>query len=1616
MSALQFALDAFLEAARQEEDFTNAGEFEPSAEAFLSQFYNDAMENEFLDYRLDDLIALARDLWMFGDLRKPGEILLDVSTAATPLGSDKRDTAIKVITDDMSFLVDSLASAVSAMGVNVNGLFHPIAEGARLDNGRWVMDASGGEDVVESMILIMVSPQTKRQQTRLKEELSRTLNEVRAINTDFLPLVQSVRSVAEELKHSSAKIDTEDKDEAVAFLDWLADGNFVLFGARRYDFTKSAVEGKDGPDYAQPLVVEGQSLGLLRDPSVQILRQSSEPAAIASNVKAFLEQGGPVTVAKSNVFTRVHRRVRMDYISVKHYSKTGNIVGETRYIGLFTSEAYNRSPRFVPLLRRKVEQVLKQSRWPEGSHSAKRLDFVLSTYPRDELFQTDTEELLRISTGVAQAFDRPRARLFVRRDRFDRFASALVYVPREQYNTRVRERIGHALKTAFNGRVSAFYPQYNDSALARVHFIIGMNPDTGAHPDLAALENDIALIAKPWLDGVGQLAEDNEAAQFLISQYQGAFSLSYQDVFSPAEALADIVVCETLTEDNPIDLKMQPSVNTESGTFRAKIYQRAERLEPSRVMPVFENYNCHIVQETGYKVSRKNEEVVWIHDFEFRLDFTPDNPGELAKTFEAAFLSTWKGLNEDDGFNRLILPQNANWRDIAFLRLIAAYRRQTGLDPSQATQIEALERYPALTRKLLAMFHAKFDPAAFADGGDRRKAVEAIKSDILAGLNDVSSLDHDRVIRRLCDLIEAGLRTNFYQMDDDGAVKSYISLKIASDGLSNLPAPSPYREIYVSSPRIDGVHLRFGPVARGGLRWSDRRDDFRTEVLGLVKAQQVKNAVIVPVGSKGGFFPKQLPKGGSRADVQAEAIEAYKIFISGLLDLTDNYVGKGTVPPKDVVCWDAPDPYLVVAADKGTATFSDIANGISQKYGFWLDDAFASGGSVGYDHKAMGITARGGWEAVKRHFREVGKDIQSEDFTVIGVGDMSGDVFGNGMLLSKHIKLQAAFNHLHVFVDPDPDPALSFKERERMFALPRSTWDDYDKNLISKGGGVFSRAEKSIELTPEIKELTGLSADNVTPDELIKALLKAQAELLWFGGIGTYIKSTGETNGDVGDKANDNLRINGRDVRAKVIGEGANLGLTQAGRIEFARKGGRLNTDAIDNSAGVDSSDNEVNIKILTGGAIENKSLKRDDRNALLASMTDDVAHLVLQHNYDQTGALSLAESRVLTDHDAYERLMVSLEKVGRLNRTVEGLPGTQSMKALAAAKDGLTRPEIAVLMAYSKNRLFDDVIKTDVADDPFMMKTLVDYFPPALHEFDGAMDGHRLKREIITSRLINRMVDVGGPVFTLRLQEQTQGSLEDIAKAFIVAFESLGIASLKAQIAELDNKVAAKAQTKLHDEIAQVLYRVSALLVRRGESGSLDGRINSRKVLSEIVDNDWLELLSPYDKRRARSRIQSYVKAGIPETLAQDVALLRSRASGFDVLALSEKTGWPMEAIAPLFYDVGGRFKIDRIRASILETASGSHWERLALRHLQEDFFKAQVRFTSDVADWHKAQGGEPQTDMGSELSSWVKSRVPQIKAYEETVSAMSRAGGWTVSKYAIVNAQLSDLMSGLD
>ena len=1492
---------------------------------------------------------------------------------------------LEAVGPDRPFLVDSLLGACSDLGFEVMTLFHPIVETA---DGRF------------SLIQIHLPDLSEGEQARLLAEAEATLSDVHAATADYQEMRARMAAEIERLNNNS-HVSARYKDEAVEFLKWLGNERFVFLGARSYTF-QTGPDGNVLPE--EPDTVEGSNLGLLRDDARNVLNRGAEPLLLTEEIGAFLAEPETLIMAKATLQSRVHRRVACDYVGVKHFGEKGEVIGETRFLGLYTAEAYNESVRNIPLLRRRMERVLDILNVLPGSHNEKTLSNIIEGWPRDELIQTKSEELAPIMQGVLDLVARPRVRVFTRADRFNRFVSTVVFVPREAYDTDLRRHIAEAIETAWGGRMSSFQPSFDGATMVRVLFETAL-PASGPRPDFEDLERTIAELSRTWNDRFHDavMSSDlNDDARSLATLFTGAFNAAYREAFDPEEAMADVAMLANLHQDSPIALRAYRRSKDETAKIRAKVYSRSGAIALSDCVPVFERMGLFVAFETGYPVAPTAKPVpdapdeYWIHSLSMRrVDGRDIDLAEVGAAFEDAFVAVWSDRAENDGFNALVFNAGLTWRQSGLCRALCAYRHQTGLDPARQTQIAALNNNPELTKYLVALFEARFDPD-FADNRDA--AMVTLGDQIEDALKAVASLDHDRVIRRLADLIMAVQRTNFYQHGADGQSLPYISFKIASRDLEDLPAPKPYREIFVDSPMVEGVHCRFGPVARGGLRWSDRRDDFRTEVLGLVKAQQVKNAVIVPVGSKGGFFPKQLPLGGSREAVRDAGIEAYKTFITSLLGLTDNLIDGAVQAPARTVIHDGDDPYLVVAADKGTATFSDIANEISVSHGFWLGDAFASGGSAGYDHKKMGITARGAWEAVKRHFREMGKDIQTEPFTVIGCGDMSGDVFGNGMLLSKQIRLQAAFNHMHIFIDPDPkDPERLWKERKRMFDLPRSSWLDYDESLISEGGGIFDRSAKSVTLTPQVKAMTGITSDAVTPDELIHALLKSDCELLWFGGIGTYIKASDETHADAGDRANDSMRINGRELKAKVVGEGANLGLTQAGRIEAALNGVRLNTDAIDNSAGVDSSDHEVNIKILCTEAMRRGALPSGERNTLLASMTDDVADHVLAHNYSQTGALSLAEERAKRDHVAFERLMVRLEERGVLDREVEGLPSTAEMTQFEADGRVLTRPEIAVLMAWTKIVLFDDLVESEVPDDPYFQTTLRGYFPEALLQYQDVMEAHRLKREIICTVLANRIVDIAGPVFLLRLREQSGAANANIVAAFEVARAVLNISDLKTRIDGLDNQVPTQRQNNLQAGLATSLRRLTHSVLTAGSDGSIAAQIEQFAAARDALAGLSAATLPAYEKAVFQRRINHLGRDGVPGELAEAVAATRMLADAPLIMQLAAKSDQDAAAATKAYLQIGDALSLDRLRAAATSAiAEMPHWDRLATRglireleHLQADAAH-QALASGDTKTWVQ-QHSDARATLLQEVKTYTGSK-PSFAQFALAADAMRK------------------------
>ena len=1510
---------------------------------------------------------------------------------------------LEIVQPDAPFLVDSVMGALSAGGYDVRAMFHPVAEDGLHRR---------------SMILVLLGPVGEDRREALLGELERTLADVHSAVADFDALHALAEQAAAGLSAAKAPAGAIALPEYVEFLRWLTHERFVFLGARTYDYPMT----DDGEYIAEEPVFDADGcLGILRDQSLAVLRRASEPAILTPKLAGFLAEAPPVAVAKSTLRSRVHRRGYMDYVGVKRYDKAGRVVGEVRFVGLFTAEAYETPAHDVPVVRRKIEQVLARAGTSPSAHTGKRLRYIAETFPRDELFQITEDELYRTAMGVLHLYDRPRVRLFARTDTFDRFVSALLYIPIERYDSGIQGRAGEIMAEAWGGHVWAATPHVTDPPLARVAYTLAVPPGEHPHPDERALEAEIAEAVRTWSDRFEALARTGGVAQGLVGEmlarYAEAFPPGYRDQYDAAEALRDLTVIEG-TGAGELRVRAFRHEDDAKTRFRFKLYRPDAAVPLADVLPVLENMGLKALVEEGFPVARTLEDghrvSTWVHEFlvedEFgeRLSFA-----DVQTPFEQAFLAIWGGQAEDDGFNRLVLELGAPWREVALVRALARYRQQSGLDPSQGVQATALAENAEIVRLILDMFRVKFDPAVQATIEDRQARADEVSARIREALQEVASLDHDRVLRRLARLVEATKRTNFYQVGEDGAPKPYISFKVASGELEDLPAPKPYREIFVAAPHVEGVHLRFGPVARGGLRWSDRRDDFRTEVLGLVKAQQVKNAVIVPVGSKGGFYPKQLPRGGAPDAVRAEGVRAYKTFLSGLLDITDNLDASGAVVrPDAVIAHEGDDPYLVVAADKGTATFSDIANGVAADYGFWLGDAFASGGSVGYDHKVMGITARGAWVAVERHFREMGKDIRTEPFTCVGVGDMSGDVFGNGALLSHAMKLVAAFDHRHIFLDPDPDPEGSWAERKRMFDLPRSSWADYDASKLSAGGGVHPRTAKSIPLTPEVKALLDVEAEALAPADLIRAILKARAELLYLGGIGTYIKAAGQTQAEAGDKANDAVRIDAGELRVKVVGEGANLGVTQAGRIAFARLGGRIDTDAIDNSAGVDTSDHEVNIKILLGQAEAAGALKSADRNPLLASMTDEVAAHVLKHNYDQTLGLSLQEESAAAELPAQAQFMLNLERRGKLDRTVEGLPRPGAIAELVEGGRGLTRPELAVVTAYGKLELSAEIAADAVTDDPWFEQVVEDYFPSALDRFGAEMKRHRLRREIIATVLANAVVDKLGPTFAPRLMGALGCGVGALVTAFETARQVYRLDELWAAVDALDYQAPWEAQQMLYREIARGLRGQTYWLAQRsgGRNPGVKALVDAYQPAVDAFQRHGAVLMSGFEHQAARTRKAAFVAAGAPEPLARRAAGLRALTGAVGVADLARTCGWAPEAMARLYSAVGGVFGYDRLRAAAAELAAADAYERAALRGLIVQLIEQQVARTGEIAGAAKAaDAGVDMDAAAAAVDAWSAARRDAVDRARQTLEGIEQSpGGWSFAKLTLADAAL--------
>jgi glutamate dehydrogenase len=1518
------------------------------AEAFARQYYRWVSSEDIAERRDLDLYGAALAHFDLARRRAPGVTKVRIYNPEFEVhGWESPHTAVEVVTDDMPFLIDSIGMALNRHGFGVHLIIHPVIQVRRDGEGNLLEVLPHGAEadgtLAESVIHAEVARQTDPAELeQLEGQIKRVIDEVRATVTDWPEMRARALDVVAELGTDPPRLDGDEIAETREFLVWLEDHNFVFLGYRDYELTGEGAE-------LSLQSVPDSGLGILRHAEGEETARGfdSLPPAVRSHaLEPYL-----LNLTKANTRATVHRPSFLDYVGIKRFDDAGGVIGERRFLGLFTHNAYHASPREIPILRRKVDAVLGRAAFPSGSHDEKALVEILETYPRDELFQISVDDLFRISIGILHLGARQRLRLFVRRDTFDRFLSCLVFVPRDRFNTENRRRIEGILRRATGATGIDYTTRVSESVLVRLHYLAYVEPGTLGEFDEHHAETLLVAATRSWGDDLEEALIDEhgeERGAALYRRYGDAFPPAYRADWVPRSALADIARIEELDQPDDLSLRLYRPLEAPHGALRAKVFRVGPPLALSDLLPLFEDMGVEVADERPYAISPRDRDSIWIYDFGLtysgEIELEADR---LRDAFQGAFIRAWRGDTESDGYNRLVLRAGLTWREATVLRAIGRYLRQAGTTFSDRYVELALVGHPRVARLLVDLVLARFDPEA-ADPARAEQLADTISEEIDA----VESLDQDRILRSFLDVVRATLRTNFFQRASDGTRKPYLSFKLDPAQLAWLPLPRPRFEIFVYSPRTEGVHLRGGKVARGGIRWSDRREDFRTEVLGLMKAQMVKNAVIVPVGAKGGFVLKRPPEGDDRDALLAEVEACYRTFISGMLDLTDNIEGNKIEPPPDVVRYDEDDPYLVVAADKGTATLSDVANAVAGQYGFWLGDAFASGGSSGYDHKKMGITARGAWESVKRHFRELGHDVKEQDFTVVGVGDMSGDVFGNGMLLSKHIRLIGAFDHRNVFLDPEPDAARSWQERDRLFKLARSSWDDYDRKLISEGGGVYSRAAKSIPLSPQVRAALDVRGEALAPNELIQAMLAAPVDLFWNGGIGTYVKASSETHADAGDKANDGVRIDASDLHCRVIGEGGNLGLTQCARVEYALRGGRINNDAIDNSGGVDCSDREVNIKILLDQVVVDGDLTRKQRDELLVAMTGTVGELVLKDNREQTETLSLAETHAAGMVDVHMRFLDALEQSRKLDRELEALPTNEQLAERNREDSGMTRPELAVALAYSKIDLYAELLDSDLPEDPHLSGELERYFPaPLPQRYADQIRDHRLRREIIATQVINNMEHGGGITFAFRLHEESGAPASEIARAYAAARDTFAMRTQWAEIEALDTKVAAEVQVRMLLEGRRLVERGSRwLLAHRARPLDIGTTVHFFSPGASVLQDALMRLLGPSDLEPLMVQADELEQAGVPPGLAQRVAGLATMFSTFDVVEVAAEAELDVEQVAAVHFRLGERLELHWLRDRIVALPRDDRWRALARAALRDDLYALHRNLTAEV------------------------------------------------------------------
>ncbi|WP_158903528.1 NAD-glutamate dehydrogenase [Burkholderia sp. L27(2015)] len=1589
-------------------------------EPFLRHYYELTDPEDIQSRDLADLYGGAMAHWQTAQKFVTGRECLRVyNPNLEQHGWHSDHTVVEIVNDDMPFLVDSVMMAVNRLGLAMHSAIHPVFSVSRdaTDAIKRIalghVDAEDTQSRLESFIHFEVDRCGEAAKLdELRADIARVLGDVRASVEDWPKILDVARATISEMKTRDT---SPDGVEARAFLEWMVADHFTFLGHRDYELVT-----QDGAFALRG--VSGSGAGLLRDS----LRPptADDVTRLPPGAAAIIEGSTPIFLTKANSRATVHRPGYLDYVGVKRVGPDGKVIGERRFIGLYTSTAYLAPTSEIPIVRRKCANIVKHAGFLAKGHLHKSLLTVLEQYPREELFEADEDVLFEIALGVLRLQEHQRTRLFVRRDRFDRFVSCMVFVSRDKFNTDLRKRIAKVLMEAFNGKSIEFTPLLSESPLARIY--ITVRAGTGPMPkvDTRELEQRVVQVARRWQDDLADALTDSfgeEQGNRLLARYADSFPAGYREDYPARTAVRDIELLEqTHVSTGGIAMSLYRPIEAGRRTLRFKVYRVGEPIALSLSLPMLEHLGVRVDEERPYRIEPLLAPQAWIHDFGLELaddvEFDIDRVKEL---FENAFASVWTGEVENDGFNRLVLRAQLGAREVTILRAYAKYLRQIGSTFSDVYIERALTCNPAIARKLLELFLVRFNPTPppnaghglASDSGKIRDALtQHVLDEIEAALDKVPNLDEDRILRQFLGVINATVRTNYFRKDSDEAPKPYLSLKFDPAMVPGLPEPKPMFEIWVYAPRVEGVHLRGGKVARGGLRWSDRREDFRTEVLGLMKAQMVKNTVIVPVGSKGGFVVKNPPPVTDREAYAREGVACYQMFLRGLLDVTDNLVAGVIAPPPDTVRHDGDDPYLVVAADKGTATFSDYANAIAREYGFWLDDAFASGGSVGYDHKKMAITARGAWESVKRHSREIGVDTQATDFTAVGVGDMSGDVFGNGMLLSRHIRLIAAFDHRHIFLDPEPDTVASFKERERLFALPRSSWADYDAAAISAGGGVFPRTAKTITISPQVQAQLGLTVAALAPNELIRAILLANVHLLYNGGVGTYVKSTRETHAQVGDRTNDAVRVNGAELRCKVLAEGGNLGVTQLGRIEYAQQGGRINTDAIDNSAGVDCSDHEVNIKVLLGLVVADGEMTEKQRNKLLAEMTDEVGLLVLKDNYAQTQALSVANRFVTEMFEPEARLMRWLERAGRLKRRIEFLPSDEELTERQAAQQGFTSPERAVLFAYSKMWLYDELLASDVPEDPLVARMLPDYFPlPLQARYSEPMRRHPLRREILATHLTNVLINRVGCTFVYRLMEETDAHPSDIVRACIMARDVFDLDDVWSRIDALDNCVADEVQASMFVSVVRLLEEATLWFLRHltpsaaGSAAEWVARCHDAvqrlaPQLPTLLPANELDMLS--ERRR------SLEEAGVEDSLAAQVASAEVSTAVLDSAEVAEICERSLEVAASVYFAIGTLLNYGWISERAMALPAATHWDVLARAAALEELARLKRALTVSALEQTR---DIDTTD--TIVENWRSRHQAAVERYARLLPEFRATGGASLSMLLVVVREIAML-----